>query len=158
MIKRYNQFVNKGVNENAFEEDDEFGDIKTKDGSYLNPEGEEYFEEGDEFGDIKTKDGSYLNPEGEEYFEEEEEAGDFYNNKLKEVADLIGVEVIDGKVEFEGREIIFPSETEMYHVDKKKFKTAQEVADYLNTSSKVLNTERELELQESKSYRNRFRK
>jgi hypothetical protein len=137
MIKRYNQFVNKRVNENTYEEKD-----------FSN----------DEFGDIKTKDGSYLNPEGEEYFEEEEEAGDFYNNKLKEVADLIDVEVIDGKVEFEGREIIFPSETEMYHIDKKKFKTAQEVADYLNTSNKVPNTKSELELQESKSYRNRFRK
>jgi hypothetical protein len=104
MIKRYNQFVNKKVNENKNEEpnlsNDEFVEIEKE-------EVEEYFEE------------------------EEEEAGDFYNNKLKELANLLGVEVVDGKVEFEGKEIIFPSETDMYHYDKKKFKTAQEVFDFI---------------------------
>jgi hypothetical protein len=47
----------------------------------------------------------------------------------------------------------------MFHVDRKKFKTAQEAYDYLTGSSKKAprmerEVERELELTESKSYRN----
>ena len=41
------------------------------------------------------------------------------------------IKVEDGKVRYEGKEIIFPSETEMYHVDRKKFETIEEVLNYL---------------------------
>lgn len=107
MIKRYNQFVNGRINENIEEVE---ADLDT--------------ELEQELDNLPTED---IDIEEEE----EEEAGDIYAKKLQEVAELLGAQVEGGKVNFEGKEIIFPSETEMYHVDKKKFKTAQEVVDYL---------------------------
>jgi hypothetical protein len=82
--------------------------------------------------------------------------------RLKELADLLGTDVMNNNtIEYNGKTIIFPSETEMYHVDRKKFKTAQEVYDYLTgdlediTAPKMQKEiQRELELTESKSYRN----
>jgi hypothetical protein len=79
----------------------------------------------------------------------------------------LGVEVEDGKIMYNGKKIIFPSETEMYHVDNKKFKTSQEVISYLEGGSveggsihrpqlpknEIPQEEMELELQESKSYK-----
>lgn len=110
MIKRYNQFVNGRINENIEEVE---ADLDT-----------ELEQDLDQELDLPTED---IDIEEEE----EEEAGDIYAKKLQEVAELLGAQVEGGKVNFEGKEIIFPSETEMYHVDKKKFKTAQEVVDYL---------------------------
>lgn len=112
MIKRYNQFVNGRINENIEEVE-----------SDLDTELEQDLDQ--ELDNLPTED---IDIEEEE---EEEEAGDIYAKKLQEVAELLGAQVEGGKVNFEGKEIIFPSETEMYHVDKKKFKTAQEVVDYL---------------------------
>lgn len=109
MIKRYNQFVNGRINENIEEVE---ADLDTDLEQDLDQE----------LDNLPTED-------IEE--EEEEEAGDIYANRLQEVAELLGTQVEGGKVNFEGKEIIFPSETEMYHVDKKKFKTAQEVVNYL---------------------------
>jgi len=64
--------------------------------------------------------------------EEEEEGVDVYTAKLQELADILGVEVENNSIDYNGHKVIWPSETEMYHVDgKKKFKTAQEVVDYL---------------------------
>lgn len=65
------------------------------------------------------------------YGEEEEEGGDIYQQNLKHLAELLDSEVVNGAVEYQGKKIIFPAETEMFHVDKKKFKTAEEVANYL---------------------------
>lgn len=111
MIKRYNQFVNGRINENIEEVE---ADLDTELDQELDQE----------LDNLPTED---IDIEEEE----EEEAGDIYVNRLQEVAELLGAQVEGGKVNFEGKEIIFPSETEMYHVDKKKFKTAQEVVDYL---------------------------
>jgi hypothetical protein len=122
MIKKYNQFV-KGVNENidepSFEETE--GKLAAQD---LEAELSNFEEE------------------------EEEEAGDIYQKRLQEVADLLGSEVVDTKVIYNNEEIIFPSETEMYHVGKKKFKTAEEVVKYLQEQEVTT---------ESKSYKNRYK-
>lgn len=122
MIKKYNQFV-KGVNENidetSFEETE--GKLAAK---YLEDELSNFEEE------------------------EEEEAGDIYQKRLQEVADLLGSEVVDNKVHYNNEEIIFPSETDMYHVGKKKFKTAEEVVKYLQEQEVTT---------ESKSYKNRYK-
>lgn len=97
--------------------------------------------------------------------EAEEEEGHQYNgNKmLAELADKLGTDVINNSVEYNGKKINFFSETEMYHVDRKKFKTADEVVEYLNSESNVEEPssnfgdvhqeEEELAMQESKSYR-----
>ena len=147
MIKRYNQFVNERVNE-EFEQ--EFDEIDTN----------------QQESDLAARD---LEEEMSEFEEEqpEEEGGDLYQSRLQEVANALGVQVENGKVMYNGKKIIFPSETEMYHVGGKKFKTTEEVVNYLEGDSMenqeemqrvpsdlVENPEMELELQESKSYRN----
>lgn len=80
--------------------------------------------------------------------EEEEEGVDVYTSKLKELADMLGAEVENNSVDYQGKKIIWPSETEMYHIvgDKKKFKTAQEVVDYLNADSPKMSPEEENEM------------
>lgn len=124
MIKRYNQFV-KGVNENidesSFEETE--GKLAAQD-----------LEDENDYKDLSMYNPYYDDKDSVE--EEEEEAGDIFQNKLQELASLLGEEVEDGKVIHNGKEIIFPSETEMYHVEKKKFKTAEEVVNYLSMGQK----------------------
>lgn len=74
-------------------------------------------------------------------YEEEEEEEDIYSSKLKELADMLGVDVVDNSIDYKGHKIIFPSETEMFHVDRKKFRTAEQTMQYLNS----LDTNDELE-------------
>ncbi len=67
-------------------------------------------------------------------FDVEEEQEDFYSGKLKELAIALGLSndsVQNNRLEYEGKEIIFPSETEKFHVDRKKFDTVEQVVDYL---------------------------
>ena len=123
MIKRYNQFVNGKVNENIDEPSFEETEGKLA-GQDLEVELDNFEEE------------------------EEEEAGDIYQKRLQELSDLLGAEVINNKVIYNNEEIIFPSETEMYHVGKKKLKTAEEVVKYLQSQEVTT---------ESKSYKNRYK-
>lgn len=70
--------------------------------------------------------------------EVEEEQEDFYSGKLKELAVALGLDadaVQNNKLEYEGKEIIFPSETEKFHVDRKKFDTVDQVVSYLEGGS-----------------------
>ena len=66
----------------------------------------------------------------------------YYNNKwdfgeykgeveMRRLADILGSEVINNQIEYNGKKINYYSETEMFHVDRKKFETAEEVVDYL---------------------------
>ena len=68
----------------------------------------------------------------------EEEGSEYMGvQMLQNLADVLGTEVVDNSVEYNGKKINFYSETEMFHVDKKKFKTAEEVANYLENSTPV---------------------
>lgn len=128
MIKKYNQFI---------KENDEFIDDTME-------ETQDDMIQGDQ--DIE-------NNTMEE--EAEEEAGDIYTSKLKELSKKLGVDIEDGKLEYKGKEIIFPSETEMYHVDRKKFKTSDEVVDFLQGNKEKESQQKNIT--ESKSYKNRFK-
>jgi hypothetical protein len=133
MIKRYNQFI---------KENDEF----MEEPSFEETEGR-LAEEDLEQEPIQSEEAG-----------EEEEAGDIYTNRLKELAEKLGTEVVDGKIDYNGQTIIFPSETEMYHVGKKKFKTADEVVEFLEGSeNKTQELPEPEEVAESKSYKNRFK-
>ena len=140
MIKRYNQFI---------KENDEF----MEEPSFEETEGTLAEE------DLKQELDQSEEPMQSEEAGEEEEAGDIYTNRLKELSEKLGTEVVDGKIDYNGQTIIFPSETEMYHVGKKKFKTADEVVDFLEgTENKTQELpEPEEEIAESKSYKNRFK-
>lgn len=66
----------------------------------------------------------------------EEEGGEYMGTQmLQNLADSLGTEVVDNSVEYNGKKVNFYSETEMFHVDKKKFKTVEEVVDYLESST-----------------------
>lgn len=78
------------------------------------------------------------NPSEQDFDGEEEEQEDVYSRRLKELAQALGLEsdaVQNNKLEFDGKEIIFPSETEKFHVDRKKFDTVEQVVDYLQGGS-----------------------
>ena len=142
MIKRYNQFVKERIDENIDEEDEDLG-FATHDGSFDGDDSD--FDEMDEDDFSNSRE---LPIEVEEDNFEEEEEGDIYASRMAELAQMLGTEVTDSNtIEYDGKQIIFPSETEMYHVDNKKFKTAEEVVNHLNVEQP------EMELQESKSYR-----
>lgn len=68
--------------------------------------------------------------------EEAEEVGDVYRNKLKELADALGVELTNDKtVIYNSKKIYYPSETDKYHVEgvKKPFNTLDEVVSFLKS-------------------------
>jgi hypothetical protein len=119
MIKRYNQFVQGKVNE-------EF-DMDAMEAPIVDmPEAEE----------------APVNelPEVEEDPETvlpEEEGGEYQGQiLLNQLANELGTEVDDdGSINYEGKKINFYSETEKFHVDNKKFSTAEEVVNYLGGSN-----------------------
>ena len=64
---------------------------------------------------------------------EEEEAGDYHGSVgMKKIAQALGEELQGNEIMHDGHKINFFSETEMYHIDRKKFKTAEEVIDFMN--------------------------
>jgi hypothetical protein len=90
-IKMFEDFKEK----NSRKSQEEFGDIKTDSGSYINSEGEEYFDEDEEFGDIKTDSGSYINSEGEEYFNESYKVDtEYIKNCFVELSDSYKIEYL----------------------------------------------------------------
>lgn len=89
---------------------------------------------------------------------EEDEQEDTYTSKLVTLALALGLsknDVIENKIQFEGKTIIFPSETEKYHVDRKKFDTVEQVVAYLTGDVKrpILDDETVDPEFEAKSYR-----
>ena len=154
MIKRYNQFVS-GVKTN-----EEFI-MPTKSDNYSD--------------DMKSE----MEPEMSQMpkMEEEEVAVDKYTLALQELSDLaneMGL-IVEYSPEnkfltIEGKQVIFPTETERYHIDgvKKSFKTSQEVVDYFTKEIKAQEQSQDLPEMtnqpvqmefESKSYKsNRYKR
>jgi hypothetical protein len=69
----------------------------------------------------------------------EEEGGEYQGQMLlNQLASELGTEVdTDGSINYEGKKINFYSETEKFHVDNKKFSTAEEVVNYLGGSNEA---------------------
>ena len=119
MIKRYNQFVQGKVNE-------EF-DMDAMEAPIVDmPEAEEV--PVSELPEVE---------EGPETELPEEEGGEYQGQiLLNQLANELGTEVdADGSINYEGKKINFYSETEKFHVDNKKFSTAEEVVNYLGGSN-----------------------
>jgi hypothetical protein len=81
---------------------------------------------------------------------EEEEGVDIYVNKIQELADLLGVEVENGHVVYNGKKVMFPSETEKYQIEgvRKGFNTAEEVVRELGKDNSQSIDNRSLETEE----------
>jgi len=84
----------------------------------------------------------------------EEEGGEYQGQMLlNQLANELGTEVDeDGSINYEGKKINFYSETEKFHVDNKKFSTAEEVVDYLGGSSEAPEHTHTHELEEEPSF------
>jgi hypothetical protein len=94
--------------------------------------------------------GDEVRPDVIDEEEMEEEGSEYFGKKmLAELAEMLDCELHDNHIDCNGKKINFYSETESFHVDRKKFKTAEEVVAYLSNEVPS-NTE---QLGESKSYR-----
>jgi hypothetical protein len=120
MIKKYNKFVEQRINENYSDES-----------SVTN-------QQGSELANLYSEEELTDDMDMEEEEQMEEEGGDIYQRNLEELAKKLGVEAQDGKIMYNGKKIIYPSETEMYHVGNKKFKTVDEVVSFLEGESNRL--------------------
>lgn len=132
ILKKYNEFVNR-INENeepmlSPEEMDNF----TEDDMDIEMDSEMDMESGmiedeDDFSDE-------FEDEVEEEMEEEmeEEEGQYIGTRLmNELAEKLGVEVVDNKIIYNDTEINFFSEDEKFHIGKNKFETVDEVLEFL---------------------------
>jgi hypothetical protein len=109
------------------------------------------------------------------YEEEEEEGGEYIGKKMmNDLASELGTEIEeDGSINYNGKKINFYSETEKFHVDRKKFDKVEDVVNYVGTEAPVNIDEEPIGIDEdefedsddafeSKSYRktrlNKFKK
>ena len=118
MIKRYNQFVSGKVNE----EFDMAPDMEIEAPIVEEPIANTEISEVEEAPEAELP---------------EEEGGEYQGQiLLNQLANELGTEVSeDGSINYEGKKINFFSETEKFHVDNKKFSTAEEVVNYLGGSN-----------------------
>ena len=146
IIKNYEQYIkeSKKINEDIEEFDDvpenEMGsdDPLNQGIEDENPEFNDEMPEGElppsEIGEEEEEENSIeMGHESSEEEGEEEEGHQYKGNQmLAKLADMLGTEVSGNSINYNGKKINFFSETEMYHVDRQKFATAEEVVDYLN--------------------------
>jgi hypothetical protein len=137
MIKRYNQFV-KGVNE-EFEMGEGQPSPITKPAPTTTPETPTRprpTRPGITPTEVPSEEDAPL-AYGQGSDLPEEEGGEYMGQKMMaDLASELGTEIgSDGSVNYNGKKVNFYSETEMFHVDKKKFKTADEVINYLEGSA-----------------------
>lgn len=121
IIKKYDQYIKENIGD--------IDDIPSNEEDVNNPVEQEYEMPGDE--PIPSEVSDEVDEDGDE------EEGHQYkgNQMLSELADKLGTDVVNNSIMYDGKKINFFSETEMYHVDRKKFKTADEVVEYLNSFS-----------------------
>jgi hypothetical protein len=145
-VKKFEQFLkSRNINEDLDPietresqlEDDtldldgkEFDDVEVKDSEEFDSPDDfkkEFHEEEEEFGDDFTEDEDEFDEE-----EEPEEEGEYIGTTmLNKLAKALGTEVVNNQINYEGQKINFYSETESFHIGNKKFKTVEEVLDFL---------------------------
>ena len=131
MIKRYNQFVSGKVNE----EFDMDVDMENEAPIVEEPIADNETSEVEEAPEAELP---------------EEEGGEYQGQMLlNQLANELGTEVSeDGSINYEGKKINFFSETEKFHVDGKKFTTAEEVVNYLGSAPMTSNNKFTLDEEE----------
>jgi hypothetical protein len=147
MIKKYNQFVKENKTNEEFEMDAPVAMPRT---APATPDVKPDVTEKPSTEPTKPspfrrdKPSVEPNPKAEVEMEDEEIGLDKYTAALQSLADAAGVEYNpeDKSVTINGKKVIFPTETEKYHVEgvKKPFATAEEVISYFNSDSRASNT------------------
>jgi hypothetical protein len=128
-LKKYNEYVKEdltpmSVESEPLEVENEMPEVDS----------EVEVEQDDEFMDLDGDDASTLigNNMNDDQEEEEEEGHEYEGSKLmSELAQKLGTEITNNSIDYNGKKINFFSETESFHVDKKKFKTIDEILSYL---------------------------
>jgi hypothetical protein len=119
LVRKFNDFVKNRINENIEPIEnptDESPELEAGIDATL---------------DAEAKDQSNLIDEPEANWEEEE-SGEYQGTKLmKELAEMLGAEVTNNEIDYNGHKINYFSETEAFHVDRKKFDNIEEVVAYL---------------------------
>jgi len=130
MIKRYNQFVKGKVNE-----DFTMGDTETK--PVTAPPTTTPDTRPSRPGVVPTTIPSEQDAPLAKYEQEEEEGGEYIGKKMmNDLSSELGTEIDeDGSINYNGKKVNFYSETEKFHVDKKKFDTVEDVLNYLDGSN-----------------------
>jgi hypothetical protein len=116
IIRKYGQFVKSKINEDINDNTEVTHDMGV-------PE--------DSFDDTEK---NYPSTYNQNEPEEEEEADEYIGKvMMKELSEKLGVGISpDGSIEYDNRKIYYYSETECFHVDKRKFETVDEVVNFLN--------------------------
>ena len=141
MIKRYNQFIKENIQaeeeHNVSDEDMETirrGDEENGDDLF---QGEETIEGDLPFTEEEIeREAAEEENDGSVEDQMEEEGGEYIGQKMmQELSDKLDCPIdADGSINCHGKKINFYSETEMFHVDREKFATAEEVVDYVEGS------------------------
>lgn len=133
-IKKYNQFVKTKVNEDIdLPEDTINGNPELASEEDVEMEVND-MDDSDDMGITGENEYQEIENATEEEEEMEEEGGAYIGQKMiQDLADALDVQPdADGSVTYNGKKINFYSETEKFHVDKKKFSSVEEVVNYLN--------------------------
>lgn len=117
VVRKFNDFVKNKVNEN----------IETLENpTEVSPEIKGGIEETDGAEDP----GNIIDDPEEGY--EEEEGGEYEGTlKMKELAEKLGTSITNNEINYEGQKINWFSETESFHIGRKKFNTVDEVLKFL---------------------------
>ena len=134
IIKKFNQYIKENIDKGL--EDDDFpiegsdlDAIEEMESDLEDDDFEDDFEDLDDSEDDDTEIREY------EEEEEEEEAHQYIGSQLmNELAEKLGVEVINNEIQYDGKKINYFSETECFHVDNKKFETIEDILEYLSDS------------------------
>ena len=134
VIRKYDDFVkSKSINE-------DIEPLVTPDFS----ESEEGFERTEELEDDDAS--NIVDSEedlGVDDYEEEEESGEYQGTVLmKKLSDMLGVEFTNNEIDYNGQKINYYSETEMFHIGKNKFKTPEEVVEFLEPKEEIVESRR----------------
>lgn len=180
MIKRYNQFVKENINEDfqmAEPATEPAPAPTTKPGTKEEPTQDPSEKPGKPSPFKKDRKSPIPAPSKAHV---EEEIGEYQGTRmLKELSDIIGAQLNDdNSIDYEGKKINYFSEDEKFHIGKEKFDTVDDVVDYLESGisnetdiedydddsidmeDEFIEEEEPEEVyqNESKSYRNRFKK
>ena len=160
MIKKYNAFVKGKVNEEFVMAEPRPGTTEVSPGTIekpgVMPETPTPIR--------KDRTSPVPAPAKAELEPKEVEGGDVYSDNLMALSELLpGSTISNNSVVYKGKTILFPSETfntekgeGIFHVDKKKFKTAEAVANYLENITPVEEVEIEKDHSPSKEDMDEF--
>lgn len=168
-LKKFDQFV-KNINEEFIpNEFDKVDDLKNHVADEFSEEdydlGDDDDDDTEEIGgklkdDFVVDDDDFVNDDDDDddFSGEEEEEGHEYEGtkKLNDLAQRLGSEVIDNEINYNGFKINYYSETEKFHIGKEKFKTVDEVIDFLDSKEKNSEVEEVSTLAESRKYIKRY--